>query len=93
MSSEVTELILALRDGSTTLNDVAQRFRERSWQRARPFLPQTYLEAAAAAQSDPRPDVSGSFDEVTAAYGRGQLTRQEYRVLAEAAAESIRTEF
>ena len=73
MSSEVAELIAALRNGTIILEEVAQRFRERSWPRTRGFKPQTYLELAAAAQEDPEPLVSGSFDEVAAAYRRGEL--------------------
>ena len=84
MSSEVAELIAALRNGSISLEEVAQRFRERSWPRARGPEPKTYLELAAAAQEDPEPLVPGSFDEVAA--------RPDYRVLAEAAAEAIRQE-
>jgi hypothetical protein len=45
---------------------------------------------AARAQEDPRPDVPGSFDEVVAAYYRRELTREQYRVLADAVADSIR---
>jgi hypothetical protein len=92
MSSEVTELIAALRSGAVSLEEVAQRFRERSWPRTRGFDPQTYLELAAAAQEDPEPLVSGSFDEVAAAYRRGELSRPDYRLLAEAAAEGMRRE-
>jgi len=32
------------------------------------------------------------FDEVTAAYDRGELTRPQYRALAEAVADSLRAE-
>jgi len=92
MSSEVAELIAALRSGSISLEEVARRFRERSWPRSRGREPQTYLELAAAAQEDPEPLVPGSFDEVAAAYHRGDLSRPDYRVLAEAAAEAIRQE-
>lgn len=92
MSSEVTELISALRNGTVSLEEVAQRFRDRSWPRARGLKPQTYLELAAAAQEDPEPLVSGSFDEVAAAYRRGELSRPDYRLLAEAAAEGMRRE-
>ena len=53
MSSEVTDLINALRDGSMTLEQVAQRFRQRSWPRRTTPLPTSYLELAAAAQQDP----------------------------------------
>jgi hypothetical protein len=92
MSSEVAELISALRNGTVSLDEVAQRFRERSWPRTRGLNPQTYLELAAAAQEDPEPLVSGSFDEVAAAYRRGELSRPDYRLLAEAAAEGMRRE-
>ena len=92
MSSEVAELITALRNGTASLEEVAQRFRERSWPRVRGLNPQTYLELAAAAQEDPEPLVSGSFDEVAAAYRRGELSRPDYRLLAEAAAEGMRRE-
>jgi hypothetical protein len=92
ITTEVTELIAALRDGSLTLEEVAQRFRERSWPRTRKPEPASYLEMAAAAQEDPEPYVPGSFDELAAAYRRGELTRTQYRALAEAVAESLRAE-
>ena len=92
MNSEVAELIAALRNGTLSLEEVAQRFRNRSWPRARGLEPQTYLELAAAAQEDPEPLVTGSFDEVAAAYRRGELSRPDYRLLAEAAAEGMRRE-
>lgn len=88
MSSEVVELITALRDGTMTLDQVAQRFRDRIWPGPLNPPPATYLEAAAAAQRDPEPDQPGSFDEVTAAYDRGELSRTQYRTLAEAVAAS-----
>ena len=92
MSSEVTELIEAYRSGAMSLDELAERFRERSWPRTHSSEPQTYLELAAAAQRDPEPDVPGSFDEVVAAYDRGELTREQYRRLAAAAAESMHDE-
>jgi hypothetical protein len=92
MNSEVTDLINALRDGSMTLDQVAQRFRHRSWPRTTKPAPTNYLELAAAAQQDPEPDVPGSIDEVTAAYDRGDLDRMQYRTLSEAVAESINSE-
>jgi hypothetical protein len=88
MTSEIPELIAALRDGSMTLDQVAERFRQRAWPPRTAPPPATYLELATAAQQDPPPDVPGSFDEVTAAYDRGELTKEAYRRLAEAAAES-----
>jgi hypothetical protein len=92
MSSEVTDLINELRDGTMTLDQVAERFRQRAWPRRAKPAPTTYLELAAAAQQDPEPDTPGSLDEVTAAYDRGELNRVQYRTLAEAAAESINAE-
>jgi hypothetical protein len=92
MTSEVSDLIKALRDGTMTLDEVAQRFRDRQWPRRRRPPPASYLEMAARAQEDPEPYVSGSFDDVVDAYDRGDLSRAEYRVLSEAVAESKRAE-
>jgi hypothetical protein len=92
MTSEVTDLITALRNGSMSLDDVAQRFRERSWPRRRKPAAATYLEMAAAAQQDPEPDIAGSFDDVDAAYERGDLSDDEYDSLARAMAESLNAE-
>jgi hypothetical protein len=92
VSTEVTELIDALKRGSISLSEVAQRFRERSWPSTRGPKPETYLERAAAAAADPDPLVPGSFDEVAAAYHRGDISIDDYRTLAEAAAESMRDE-
>jgi hypothetical protein len=92
MASEVTNLINALRDGTKTLDQVAQRFRERSWPRRATPPPTTYLELAAAAQQDPEPYVPNSFDDVVAAYDLGTVTDKEYAVLSEAVADSKRAE-
>jgi|SRR5215469_1746691 len=88
MTNEVKDLIAALRDGSLSLEEVAQRFRERSWPRTKPPRPTTYLELAEAANRDPEPDVPGSFDEVLAAYDRGEITEDQYWVLADAVVEA-----
>jgi hypothetical protein len=92
MTSEVSDLIKALRDGTMTLDQVAQRFRERKWPRRRQKPPTSYLEMAARAQEDPEPYDPESFDDVTAAYHRGELSDGEYDTLAEAMAESKRAE-
>ena len=92
MSTEITDLIASLHDGTMSLEEVAQRFRERSWPRNRTPEPQTYLELATAAQQDPEPYVPGSFDDVVAAYDRGEISDDEYEVLSEAVAESKRAE-
>jgi hypothetical protein len=91
-TSEIGDLIGEMRSGSMSLEDLAELFRRRSWARTRGPLPSTYAEMAAAAERDPEPDIPGSFDEVVAAYDRGELSRAEYRVLAEAVADSIRAE-
>lgn len=92
MRSNITTLIAELNSGTMNLDEVAQRFREYSWPRTGRSDPQTYLEMAANAQRDPEPDVPGSFDDVVAAYDRGELTSEQYRTLAKAAAESMREE-
>jgi hypothetical protein len=92
MSSEVTELINALRSGEMSLEEVAGRFRERRWPRKRKEEPSTYLEMAAAAEHDPAPYVEGSFDDVVAAYDRNELSDDEYEVLSKAVADSKRAE-
>jgi hypothetical protein len=91
-ATEVTDLLAALRDGTMTLDEVAERFRQRSWPRNTRPAPTTYLELAARAQEDPEPDVPGSFDEVTAARYSGEITDDQYEVLAQAMAESKRAE-
>jgi hypothetical protein len=92
MSSEVSELIAALQNGRMTLDQVAERFRQRSWPRRTTPLPTTYLERAAAIQQDPEPYRSGSWDDVAAAHQAGMLSDAEYEVLSEAVAESKRAE-
>jgi hypothetical protein len=89
-NSEVTDLLAALRSGSMSVAAVAARFRQRSWPTTRRPVPTTYPEMAG--QQDPDTDVPGSFDEVTAAYDRGEITRDEYRVLARAVADAINAE-
>jgi hypothetical protein len=90
--SEVRDLITALRTGDMTLDEVATRFRVRKWQKTRGPATRTYEEMADAALSDPSANVPGSFDEVTAAYDRGEITRAQYRTLAHAVADAINAE-
>lgn len=88
-TTEVAALIAALRAGRLSVEEVAERFRHRSWPLARRPMPRTYAEIAA--QQDVDADVPGSFDEVVAAYDRGELTREQYRTLAHAVADAINT--
>ncbi len=89
-SSEVTDMLTALTTGEVTLAEVADRFRRRSWPLTRRPVPETGLQLAE--QQDPEPDVPGSYDDLTGAYDRGQLTADQYDTLSEAIAESIRAE-
>ncbi len=88
MTNEVLDLITQLRAGSMTLEEVADQFRQRSWPRTGKRTAGNYKELAAAAQEDPDPYVPGSFDDVTAAYHRGELSDAEYDTLAHAMAEA-----
>jgi len=86
-ASEVARLLADLRAGRVSVDDVAERFRRRDWAASRRQLGAAYEEMAA--QQDADVDVPGSLDEVTAAYDRGELTSDEYRVLSDAVADAI----
>lgn len=90
--SEVTDLIGRYKAGELTLDELVQRFRTRRWPRPVPLPPSSYLDMARRSQEDPRPDVPDSYDEVTAAYARRDLTREEYDVLSDAILEAGRAE-
>lgn len=92
MTSDVSGLIKELRAGTLSLDEVAERFRQRKWPRRGRPAPASYLEMAARSMDDPEPYDPNSFDDVTAAYHRGELSDDEYDVLAEAMAESKREE-
>lgn len=88
-SSEVTDLIGALRSGAMSLDEVADRFKLRSWPLTRPGIPRSYSELAATAQGDPGANIPGSADDLTDAYDRGEISREQYRTLAHAVAFAI----
>lgn len=88
MTNEVTELLTALQEGTMTLGEVAQRFRQRKWPRRDRREPASYLEMAAAELNDFDPPVPGSFDDVAAAYHQNKISWDQYRVLSQAAAEA-----
>jgi hypothetical protein len=92
MTSEVTDLIAALRGGRMSLDEVARRFRERNWPDPPRPAPQTEPEVAARLMDDPDPYIPGSFDDVYAALHRGDITLSEYEVLAKAAVEAMDAE-
>jgi hypothetical protein len=92
MSNEVTDLLVALRSGTMSIEDVASRFRERSWPRRNQSDPAGYLELAKQAQQDPEPYVPESYDDVAAAFHRGDLSIDQFDLLSQAIADSIRAE-
>lgn len=87
MSDQVNDLLKALREGQMTLDEVAQKFMQLRWPRREP-QPATYTELAKAELSDPEPRVPGSFDDVTLAYHKGELSDRQYEVLAAAMAQA-----
>ena len=90
MSNEVTDLLDALHEGAITVDEVAQRFRERTWPRRQTLEPSGYIEMATAELQDPEPYIPGSYDDVAAAYHRGRLSDSDYAILIEAIADSKR---
>ncbi|WP_433179702.1 hypothetical protein [Actinoallomurus sp. CA-150999] len=86
--SEVTELLAELRNGSMSLEEVAERFRQRQWPHRQVASPADAREAFALEEQDPEPFLEGSFDEVAVAYIRHELTKEQYAALANAVAES-----
>jgi hypothetical protein len=86
--SEVTELLAQLRNGSMSLEEVAERFRQRQWPNRQVTSPTNAQEAFAVEEQDPEPLLEGSFDEVYLAYMRHELTKEQYAALADAVAES-----
>jgi hypothetical protein len=92
MSSEVSDLLDALHSGTISLDEVAQRFKNRRWPRRKSHAPATYLEMAAEELQDPEPYLPGSFDDVIAAYDQGKISRDQLRVLSEAVADAQRAE-
>jgi hypothetical protein len=91
--SEVTELIDRYKAGEVSLDELARDFRARHWARtSAPRRPSTYLDMAALAQEDPGSDVSGSFDDVEAAFFRHELNVDEYKVLRAAMSEALQSE-
>jgi hypothetical protein len=85
--SEVTILIDAYHAGNISLDDLARRFRTRTWPPVPPACPPGMREAAPAVD-DPEPYIPGSFDDVVLAYDLGKLSDRDYQHLATAAASA-----
>jgi hypothetical protein len=85
--SDVTDMIAAYGRGELTLDELAQRFRERTWP-ARRLSPSELQAAYKRELEDPEPIAEGSFDEVAGAYLQGEISIEEYDILARAAGET-----
>lgn len=85
--SEVAKWLEALSSGEKTLEEVVTMFEKRKWTKG-PARPKSYEELVKAEESDPEPQVEGSFDEVSTAYALGQIDNKQYAALAQAAANS-----
>jgi hypothetical protein len=92
VTNDVVDLLNALREGTMTIDDVAEHFRTRKWPRRRRTPPTTYAELAAAELEDPDPYIPGSYDDVAAAFHQKKITREQFRVLSDAVAEAQRAE-
>jgi hypothetical protein len=90
MRNDIKPLLKALKEGSMSLEQVALIFRERTWPRPQAPATDTYEQLAKAELTDPEPYEPGSFDDVTAAYHSGDLTDEQYDVLANAMTEAVR---
>jgi hypothetical protein len=71
-----------------TIDEVARKFRERSWPRRSQQLPGSYEELAKSDMQDPDHYIPGSYDDVAAAYHRGRLNDAQYTALVNAIADS-----
>ncbi len=88
MNNDIVDLLNALHDGSMTIEEVAEKFRGRSWPRRSQSLPKNYDELARSDLQDPDHYIPGSYDDVAAAYHGGRLTDAQYAILINAIAES-----
>jgi hypothetical protein len=87
--SDVTDLLDQLVDGSTDLDSVAETFTTRAWpQRTRVETHDT-TDLYALDGTDPVDNPDGSFAEVAAYLAMHKIDPEQYRVLAEAAAQAM----
>ena len=87
--TDIRDLLDALSENRMSLNEVAQRFREHKWIRAKRSGSQSNMDWLASHLDDAGPPLSGSFDEVSTAFHEHRITRDQYRVLSEAAADAM----
>lgn len=80
-ASAVTTMLASYRAGQRTLDELLLEFRARRWSGIPAVCPPG-MEQARPAIDDLEPYVPGSFDDVVLAYDLGQLSAQEYELLA-----------
>jgi hypothetical protein len=85
--SDVTDMIAAYGRGELTLDELAQRFRDRNWPPRR-MSSSGLQEAYKQETEDPGPIAEGSFDEVASAYLQGEISTDEYEILARAVGDA-----
>jgi hypothetical protein len=85
--SDVTDMIAAYGRGELTLDELAQRFRDRAWPPRR-LSSSALQEAYKRETEDPEPIAEGSFDEVASAYLQREISIEEYDILARAVGET-----
>ena len=73
--------------GELTLDELAQHFRDRTWP-PRQLSPPALEAAFKREAEDPEPIAEGSFDEVAGAYLQGEISIEEYEILARAVEEA-----
>jgi len=87
--SDVTELLDELAAGTTDLPAVAEAFRARTWPRRDRVVVHDATDLFRLDLQDPEPDPEGAFSEVAGYHAMHRIDDEQYRVLAEAAAEAM----
>jgi hypothetical protein len=90
--SDVTELLDQLTSGATTVDDVADAFRKRTWPVAPKPDTTSYTDLARRDASDADAPPPGSFLEVAAAWHAGTLPDDQFQTLSSAAAEAMQAQ-
>lgn len=88
--SDVTDILDQLVDGQVDLPAVADQFRTRSWPRRERVATADATDLYRLDQQDPEEDPDGAFSEVAGYYAMHRIDDEQYRVLAEAAAEAMK---
>lgn len=92
-TNEVLEMLDALAEGRMGLEEVAQLFRQHKWAYRKQRKDESYPDWIGEQLNDSSDlHLPGSFDDVSAALHRNQITIEQYDTLREAALEAIRAQ-